>query len=286
MELTACTNERDNWNNKFDKTRAEAKKWKNRYKSIQKELNDLRNSISQEQPTYQSIKQQLNAIPPDWQQQINNANLEKSQAQTERDQALKEKENLQSQLTQQEQKIVQQLNNSLKLGLDKDEKNLSKVISEIQKLINKPPFTVTITDEIIEKQFQIAQQTISALEKQLTIDKEPNYFLTKEQIRKELEKEFLQQVKQELINNDLNVSYEVKQQIQQATNYQQAIAHKQNFEKMAINKLFEQPNILTEQKNELTKSKANEVVLISGLAVSLIVIGGLLVKINKRRWKQ
>jgi predicted RNase H-like nuclease (RuvC/YqgF family) len=74
----------------------------------------------------------------------------------------------QAELTKQEQKIVQQLNNSLKLGLDNP--SLEKVIERIQELINKPPQTIyeEFSNDELEGKLNQTYQTIARLEKELS----------------------------------------------------------------------------------------------------------------------
>ncbi|CAJ0844800.1 3787_t:CDS:10 [Entrophospora sp. SA101] len=129
----------------------------------------------------------------------------RQKAEQDRDQAQKERDAYQTQLTQQEQKIVQQLNNSFKLGLDKEEKDLNKAITRIEKLIQKPP--ITLGYETIKEELRQAQQTITKLEKQLT-EKTPFGENIKEII----------QIDEKLLNENQELKIELNKQ---AADYQQ-----------------------------------------------------------------
>ncbi|KLL03830.1 MAG: hypothetical protein MRECE_8c047 [Mycoplasmataceae bacterium CE_OT135] len=266
----------------FQKTKDQAKKWKDKFKNTQKQLD-----ISQ--ATNQNLQTQLQAILNDWDKRIKNVQTEKdkvqqtlNQTQQERDSAIKERDTYQTQLTDQEQKIVQQLNNSLKLGLDKEEKDLNKAIVEIQRLISKDPLITTVDNPTLQEELGQAQQTIVRLEREL---EEQIILRTKEQVKKEEEQnkeksseEFLPQIKQELINNlDVSSFPKIKQQIEQSTNYQQAIsAYRQSI------KAFSEQNIVTKKNKELVQRN----ILISCLVVSLPTIWWLLYKAKKNHQKK
>jgi len=113
-------------------------------------------------------------------------------------------DNYQQQLDRKELEIVQLLNTAFKLGLNKNEKDLSKVIVEISKLIDKPP--LTITDEAIKQELVQAQQTITKLEQELQTK-------TIGENIKEIIK-----IDEKLLNKNANLKIELNQQTQ---DYQQ-----------------------------------------------------------------
>ncbi|CAJ0912263.1 9066_t:CDS:2 [Entrophospora sp. SA101] len=120
-------------------------------------------------------------------------------------------------LASREKEITQQLNNSLSLNLK--EPNLEKVINRIQQLIKQDPITITdnSTIESLEKELNQANQTISELEKELTPFGEDLAVI------KQLELTSLEQLFNQAVDNA------IKQQITQATSYQQVVSVRQAF---------------------------------------------------------
>ena len=112
----------------------------------QSQITSLQNQLTKEKQEHQLTKEA------------------QQKAEQERDKAQKERDEYQQQLTQKEHQIVQQLNNSLKLGLGKDEKDLNKAITRIEELIQKPP--ITLDCETVREELKQAQQTIIRLEKE------------------------------------------------------------------------------------------------------------------------
>ncbi|KLL03913.1 MAG: hypothetical protein MRECE_6c001, partial [Mycoplasmataceae bacterium CE_OT135] len=77
------------------------------------------------------------------------------------------------------------------------------------------------------------------------------------------------------------IDSEIRQQITQATSYQQVVSARQDFiqkqlgEKQKINQVISQP------KNELIQPANQErIILISALVVSLLSVGGMMVKLK------
>ncbi|CAI2197654.1 178_t:CDS:2, partial [Funneliformis geosporum] len=223
--------------------------------------------------------------------------------------AEQERDSYQQQLTQQEQKIVQQLNNSLKLGLDKNEKDLNKAIMEIQKLIAKPPIVTGSDCSSLQTALQAAQQTIIHLEKELKEKPTPFGESIKEIIK----------IDEKLLNENQILSIELNKQItnyQQLAQERNDLVLKQikniNVEKISqliptaekaeIEAIIQKSTSyadLAEQRNKLMSKYINHnsaslqeihqqpqpqnkerTILISLLVVSLLSVGGLLMKLK------
>jgi DNA repair exonuclease SbcCD ATPase subunit len=112
---------------------------------------------------YDNLKNQLKTLTQEKEQIQQTLNHTKKIHQQE----LKAVENQVSEQTQ--QKIIQQLNTTFKLNLDKNEKDLNKAIEKIQKLVDKPPLIVEDKKKILNLEQGLAQnqQTIVRLEKEL-----------------------------------------------------------------------------------------------------------------------
>jgi hypothetical protein len=172
-----------------------------------------------------------------------------------------------------EQQIIHQINKQLNLGLNNP--TLNQVISRIQELIHKPPtssFMASPSNQTIKKSLQDAQQTILKLEQELSEKSTP--FGEDLAVIKQLELTSLEELFKQAVDS-MTI-----QKIQQATNYQQVVAARQAF----LQKHLEQkentvPAVVT--KNELVQPANKErVVLISLLVVSLVSVGGLLVRLR------
>jgi hypothetical protein len=177
-----------------------------------------------------------------------------------------------------EQQIIHQLNQSLNLNLTNP--TLNQVISKIQELIHKPPtssFMASPSNQTIKKSLQDAQQTILKLEQELSEKSTP--FGEDLAVIKKLELTSLEELFRQAVDAT------IRQQIQQATNYQQVVAARQAFlEKHLEQKENIVPVMVT--KNELVVQPNKErVVLISLLVVSLIGMGGLLMRLRKEKSK-
>jgi hypothetical protein len=223
--------------------------------------------LNQEQSAHQATKTKLETILEDQDQQIKTA-------QSERDTALKEKENYQNQLTQQEQQIVQRLNTTFRLGLDSQEKDLSKAIIEIQKLISQDPLVQTVDNPALQEQLEQAQQTITKLEQKLNQNTPFGEDLL---AIKQLELTSLA----ELFNHQIDSA--IQQQIQSATNYQQVVkARNAYLQKHLKNQAITQISPI-QPKNEIVQPNKEKIILVGLLVASLISIGGLLVRLKEKK---
>ena len=275
--------------------------------SQQNQVDNLQFQLNQEQSAHQATKTKLETIPNDWDQQIKTA-------QSERDTALKEKESYQNQLTEQEQQIVQQLNSTFNLKLDPAEKDLSKAIVEIQKLISKDPLVQTVDNPALQEQLNQAQETITLLQEQLTSKTTP--FGQSLEVIREVDEKMLSQI--------LSLKVELNQQSQDYQSLAQernALAMKEitninvirtmqllpSVQKTEVQKVFEQVKSYDElaqarnklitanfqqklttqqndsQTNQLTlmqNQKQERIILVSLLVVSLVSISGLLMKLR------
>lgn len=189
-------------------------------------------------------------------------------------------QNAEQEKNHQATQIIQELNNSLNLGLN--EPNLEQVISKIKDLINKPPQTIyqEFNNNELESKLEKTQQTIIELEKQLAN-------------QDTLFGENLAQIKEICLNSlerELNIqlSAEAKQQIQQAKTYTQYASLRNAEIKQYIQQNSNLP-LLNQVKNEKSLTpQANQerIIWISLLVVSLLSIGGLLVKLRKNNRKK
>jgi hypothetical protein len=212
--------------------------------------------------------------------QKNQALQNQKKAEQERDQLQQQIENHHCSSTNSDQslnkeqiKIIQSINQELNLGLD--DPTLEQVIVEIKELIHKPPtssFMTPPSNQAIKNQLHQAQQTITKLEKELREKETP--FGEDLEVIKELELNSLE----ELFKQQIDAI--TIQQIQQATSYQQVVAARQAFlQKHLGQKENAIPAIVT--KNELVQPANKErVVLISLLVGSLIMLGGLMIKLR------
>jgi hypothetical protein len=211
-------------------------------------------------------------------------NQEKAQTQSERNQALKERNDYQSQLSQMEQKIVQQLNASFKLGLAENEKDLNQAILKIQRLIAKDPLIETVDNPTLQKELDQAQQTITLLQQQLANANNNQFEQNNSNLSSPAESEFAE-VKQDLCQQFSksfpdSLSQETIQQLQQSTSYQQLVnAQQQAFKQIQGNELAKEKQQLSLQL-EAQPKPTERIILISLLVVSLVSIGGLLVRLK------
>jgi hypothetical protein len=223
-------------------------------KIVQEEINTLIQQKNQALQNQKKVEQERDQL----QQQIENHHC----SSTNSDQSL----------NKEQVKIIQSINQELNLGLD--DPTLEQVITEIKELIHKPPtsFVSVPSNQAIKNQLHQAQQTITKLEKQLSEKQTP--FGEDLAVIKELELTSLE----ELFNQAVDSM--TIQQIQQATNYQQVVAARQAF----LQKHLEQKENIAPvmaTKNELVVQPNKErVILISLLVGSLIMLGGLMIKLR------
>jgi hypothetical protein len=243
------------------------------------EMENLADDLENEQTAHQETKKKLTNL----QNQLNNhvffeAGNQTSSAATDNDSHSQTSEKTDKTIQQNNEQIIHQINQELNLGLDNP--NLNQVISKIKELIHKPPtssFMASPSNQTIKKSLQDAQQTILKLEKELSEKSTP--FGEDLEVIKQLELTSLKELFKQAVDAT------IRQQIQQATNYQQVVAARQAF----LQKHLEQKENIAPvmaTKNELVVQPNKErVVLISLLVVSLIGMGGLLVKLRgvKRR---
>lgn len=146
-----------------------------------------------------------------------------------KDKLNKEKESHQStkdSLTKIEQQIIEELNNTLKLDLQNP--TLKQVITRIRELINKDP----LNDENVKKELATAQATIIQLQKQLA-ERTDTPFGEDLAVIKETDLQSLEK----LFPNQLDNHF--REQIRQATNYQQLATVRQNFIQKHISKTLD-----------------------------------------------
>ena len=152
-----------------------------------------------------------------------------------KDKLNKEKESHQStkdSLTKIEQQIIEELNNTLKLDLQNP--TLKQVITRIQELISKDP----LNDENVKKELAAAQATIIQLQKQLA-ERPDTPFGEDLSVIKETDLQSLEQ----LFPNQLDNHF--REQIKQATNYQQLATVRQNFIQKHISKNLDVQQVIT-----------------------------------------
>jgi hypothetical protein len=148
-----------------------------------------------------------------------------------------------------EKELITQIIPELELTLPKNS-SLGEVIQEIKKLIQKPGQGILV--EVGEKIEMIRNLDLHSLEKELGIE----------------------------------LSSEIKAQIEQATNYQEL----SNIRNQAIKSYLEKgqnTRIITQPSKEITKPIEKErIIWISLLVISLMVIGGLVVRLRKSSGKR
>jgi len=189
-----------------------------------------------------------------------------------------ERDNFYLQLISKEKKIIQKLNSELKLNLS--EPNLEQVISRIKELITKPDSTLPVSDnnqiETLAKENQQLQQTILNLQQQLTNSETP--FGEDLSTIKQLDLASLEQ----LFPNQLDNHF--REQIRQATNYQQLATARQNFIQKHLQKESSNDlSTLTPTNNPAPNLKTERVIWLSLLVASLLTAGGLLIKLKRMR---
>jgi len=154
---------------------------------------------------------------------------------------------------------------------------VEKVIQTIQALIQKPPITVSYQDdteiERLQNSLQTAQQTIRELESKLaTVPISPpndTPFGEDLEVIKQLEITSLTELFGSAVEDN------VIRQIQDAVNYQQVVQARQNF---LTKQLKDQSGTTSLPVKNL--SGKERVVWLSLLVVSLVMIGGLLLRLR------
>ena len=223
-------------------------------------------SFSQLDNKLQSVKKEAKRWKKAYQQEKQSHQQIKQQSKTEKN----NKETI----------IIQILNNKLKLNLENP--TLEQIISKIQELIGKPP--ITLTYENNQKELAEAKEKVAKLEKELqekTIEK-PINIPTNTPFGESLEKIIeidLRGLEKEL---GIKLSKKVSEQIQKATNYQELSSIRNQEIKSYLEK--NAGAVISQPKKELIKPFEQErwfwIILIM---VSLLTIGGLLIKIKKIR---
>jgi hypothetical protein len=168
-----------------------------------------------------------------------------------------------------EQEIIRELNTTLKLNLNNP--TLKQVISEIQSRIAKDPV-------VVQKGFNYAFDTVQEIEKELINQNTP--FGEDLETIKELEIKGLN----ELFPNQLEESF--INQIKQVQNYSQLVQVRNNFLAKHLAKVQSgEIKEVVKEMSQIEPVKQNNLercIWISLLVVSLIGIGGLLMKLKKK----
>ncbi|KLL04022.1 MAG: hypothetical protein MRECE_4c009 [Mycoplasmataceae bacterium CE_OT135] len=237
-------------------------------KEFVEEVNNLREHVCLSYPNdYENLKTDKDKL-------VQEITLVKS----ERDRAIEEKNDYKIQGEKQEKKIVQELNESLSLGLK--EPALGRVIQRIKELISKPPimFVDENTIESLEAELNETRQTAKRLEKELT---NANGFAEKDLVSIA---ETTCQMLEKILPESTYLS--VREEIQQATSYQQIVQAQTKAINNYLAKNTQTLPVVSQPSGELGKPYNQErAVLISLLVVSLLSVGGLLVKVAKSRKK-
>ncbi len=218
----------------------------------------------------------------------------------------KQRDDFQTKLSSQELEIIQRLNNTFKLGLDPNEKDLNQVISKLKELIDKPP--LTIEDEIIKQELIKAQGIVTKLEKELTektigenikeiIKIDEKLLNENEALKVELNKKVsdyqeLAQERNRLVLQEIkniNVAklqeimpkvkkQEIKRTLEQAKNYEELSSQRNKL----IVKYISSQNQVMPQKSELENSQPfqGRIILIGFLLISLLTISELLARLR------
>lgn len=141
---------------------------------------------------------------------------------------------LTNQLSDAERKIITQIITGLGLGLPR-ESELGEVIEEIKKLINKPPTVRVEKDRDLERDYQVAQNTIRELKEKLA--EKPNGSSYVPPYTPPSDTPFGEDLKviveleltslKELFGVALDVN--TQQKIREATNYSQVVEARQSF---------------------------------------------------------
>ncbi|RHZ36906.1 Ulp1 family isopeptidase [endosymbiont GvMRE of Glomus versiforme] len=178
-----------------------------------------------------------------------------------------------------ETQIIQKLITDLELINLDENANVEQVIETIRELINKPPTTNIEYKGNWENELEIANQTITKLEKELKEEQTP--FGEDLQVIKNLELTSLTE-----LFGQVNNYYQ--EQIQQAANYQQVVNARQAFIQEKLSQKQNTLSVVNQPKQELIPSPKNEdIILKVALIGSLITIGGLIVRMqNVKRNKQ
>ncbi|WP_147410720.1 hypothetical protein [endosymbiont GvMRE of Glomus versiforme] len=178
-----------------------------------------------------------------------------------------------------EQQIIQKLITDLELINLDENANVEQVIETIRHLINKPPLTNIEYKGNWENELEIANQTITKLEKELKEEQTP--FGEDLQVIKNLELTSLTEL-------FVQVNNYYQEQIQQAANYQQVVNARQAFIQEQLSQKQNTLSVVNQPKQELIQSPKNEdIILKVALIGSLITIGGLIVRMqNVKRNKQ
>ncbi|CAH1760119.1 18288_t:CDS:2 [Entrophospora sp. SA101] len=174
--------------------------------------------------------------------------------------------------------MVQELNESLNLNLK--EPDFKQVIKRIQELISKPPIAITDenTIESLETELNEARQTAKKLEKELTG--------TNSSVEKDLVNiaETTCQALEKILPESAYLS--VREEIQQATSYQQIVQAQKKALDGYLAKNVQLPVMAQPQKELIPQPNQERIILISCLVASLLTVGGLLMKLKKAKKNQ
>lgn len=213
-------------------------------------------------------------------------NQEKQILQSERDVALKEKHTALSEKETQIQSILKKLNTSLNLNLK--DPTLDNIITKIKALLKDPKIVEIVQEdtsqiESLQAHNQQLQQTVDSLQTQLSQvqeNKENTATAIPAPVNEEVTKENKEAVLQVLKESNSPIYEEEIKQIQQAQSAKQLMKSYQ--------KVIDKGNInlqaIKVEKTELVQhQKTERIILISLLAISLVSVGGLLMKLRKKQ---
>ncbi|CAJ0892649.1 8243_t:CDS:2 [Entrophospora sp. SA101] len=158
--------------------------------------------------------------------------------------------------------MVQELNESLNLNLK--EPDFKQVIKRIQELISKPPIAITDenTIESLETELNEARQTAKKLEKELTG--------TNSSVEKDLVNiaETTCQALEKILPESAYLS--VREEIQQATSYQQIVQAQKKALDGYLAKNVQLPVMAQPQKELIPQPNQERIILISCLVANLL----------------
>ncbi|CAG8438010.1 5988_t:CDS:1 [Scutellospora calospora] len=184
-------------------------------------------------------------------------------------------------LAEKEAQIRQKFIEDLKLtNLDKTA-SVEKIITTIQQLIRKDPIILTeeLSKETIQEQLTEAQSTIIRLEKELGEKNADVPFEENLGAIKQADLELLTK-----IFSEEQIPDQVRQEIAQATTYQQVVAARQAFLEKHLGQEQNKIQAVNQISTELSQPVNKERIIWIGLLITaLLTIGGLLMKLRGKK---